>query len=117
MLNRTSWLLGAWLLAFAAEAQGPHKKPRRASADEQSPVADCAKVQAEARMEAYGFSHVVVLDNRCDAPVVCDVSTDVDPDAHYTLRAAPGERAEVMTRRGSPSRDVTARSECKRIPR
>jgi hypothetical protein len=117
MLNRTAWLLGALLLAVVAEAQGPQKKPRRVTDEEHTPVADCAKVQAEARMEAYGFSHVVVLDNRCDTPVVCDVSTDVDPDTHYTLRAAPGERSDVLTRRGSPSRDVTARSECKRSPR
>lgn len=110
---------GALTLAFALVFTGsaeaaPPKKPR-VNLDEPPPsIADCAVVRAEARMEAYGYSHVVVLENRCNVPVTCDVWTDVDPSPRMTLSAAPGERAEVLTRRGSPSRDVSAAKECRR---
>ncbi|MEP7052787.1 MAG: hypothetical protein ABJB12_20630 [Pseudomonadota bacterium] len=74
--------------------------------------ADCASVSAGARLEAYGYTHVVTLANRCSVPVTCEVWTNVDPSPHLTLRAKAGQSAEIVTRRGSPSRDVQAGKSC-----
>jgi hypothetical protein len=106
-------VLGSSLVAHAAP---PKKKPPPTSEDELPPaqqISRCAVVRAEARMEAYGFSHVVVLENGCGVPVSCEVWTDVDPSPRASLDAPPGGRAEVLSRRGSPSRDVTAFKECR----
>ncbi|MEO8902337.1 MAG: hypothetical protein ABI627_12485 [Polyangiaceae bacterium] len=75
-------------------------------------AADCAAVTASTRLEAYGYTHVVTLSNRCSAPVSCEVWTNVDPSPHVTLRAKAGESVETVTRRGSPSRDVQAGKQC-----
>jgi len=102
----------------AQELEGgpaPGKRPLRRNDDAAPPaIADCVRVRAEARMEAYGYSHVVLLENRCEVPVTCDVWTDVDPSPRVTLSAPPGGSAEALTRRGSPSRDVSAFKECRR---
>ena len=93
------WVLGASAALFAsvAAAEG---------------AADCASVTASTRLEAYGYTHVVTLNNRCSAPVSCEVWTNVDPSPRLTLRAKPGESAQTVTRRGSPSRDVQAGKQC-----
>lgn len=77
-----------------------------------SPAA-CASVTASVRAEAYGYKHVVTLHNGCDKPVECQVWTDVDPQPRNTLRAAPGEDSDVVTRIGSPASAVTASKECR----
>jgi hypothetical protein len=53
------------------------------------------------------------MTNRCQAPVSCEVWTNVDPTPRQTLRAKAGESVETITRRGSPSRDVHAGKECR----
>jgi hypothetical protein len=88
--------IGAALLVSVATAQNP----------------DCASVTASTRLEAYGYTHVVTLANRCPVPVTCEVWTNVDPEPHLSLRAKAGENAEVVTRRGSPSRAVQAGKSC-----
>jgi len=67
---------------------------------------ECAIVTADVAMEAYGFTHLVRLSNRCEKPVQCEVWTDVDPTPHLVLRANPAESASVVARRGSPARAV-----------
>lgn len=74
--------------------------------------ADCASVAASTRLQAYGYAHVVTLQNRCQRAVSCEVWTNVDPTPHYTLQAKPGASAEVVTRNGSPSHDVHAEKSC-----
>jgi hypothetical protein len=73
---------------------------------------ECAAVSASARMQAYGYQHVVTLRNHCQRAVDCEVWTDVDPLPHLQLAAKPGEAAEVATRVGSPSREVRAEKSC-----
>ena len=75
-------------------------------------VGECASVSAGTRLNAVGFNHVVTLANHCTRAVSCEVWTNVDPSPHYTLRAKPGESAEIVTRLGSPSRDVQAGKAC-----
>lgn len=91
--------------AWAEDAPAPRPKPG-------SDVTVCAKVIASARYEGYGYTHVIELNNSCDKAVACSVWTNVDP-TKVTLQAEPGKSASVVTRKGSPSRDVVARSECK----
>lgn len=74
---------------------------------------DCATVSASTRNQAYGYAHVVTLTNQCQRPVACEVWTNVDPTPRYTLQAKPGQSAEVTTRAGSPSRDVSAGKLCR----
>lgn len=84
--------------------------------DKDAPVVqnanDCAKAQASARYVGYGFTHVITLKNGCARAVECSVWTDIDPEPRTTVRARPGESAEVVTRRGSPSREVSAFKLC-----
>lgn len=92
--------IGGALLVGAAAAQDP----------------DCASVTAGTRLEAYGYTHVVTLANHCPVQVTCEVWTNVDPLPRLTLRAKAGESAEIVTRRGSPSRAVQAGKSCTRGP-
>jgi hypothetical protein len=83
------------------------------AADPAPGVADCATVTASARMQAYGYAHVVTLANRCSRPVSCEVWTNVDPSPHLTVQAKPGQSAEVVTRAGSPAREFSAGKQCR----
>jgi len=93
-------VLGALFFALSARAEPTPASPA------------CAEVSASARMQAYGYAHVVTLTNRCQRAVSCEVWTDVDPAPHYQLRAKPGDRVEVVTRNGSPARAVQAGTQC-----
>lgn len=73
---------------------------------------ECAKVQASARYVGYGYTHVVTLKNTCAQSVTCALWTDVDPEPRTTVQVEAGQSAEVVTRRGSPSREVTALKAC-----
>lgn len=73
----------------------------------------CSTVSASVRSEAYGYKHIITLENRCDKAVQCEVWTDVDPEPRQTLVAAPGQSTEVVTRIGSPSSQVSAQKVCR----
>ncbi|MEY4512413.1 MAG: hypothetical protein RLZZ450_4535 [Pseudomonadota bacterium] len=73
---------------------------------------ECAKVQASARYVGYGYTHLITLHNTCRQRVECSLWTDVDPEPRTTVQADTGQTAEVVTRRGSPSREVTAYKSC-----
>ncbi len=100
--------MGVLLLTLPAVADG-----KDTPTPSKSDVSACAKVEASARAQGFGYTHLVTLTNRCDKPVVCEVWTDVDPSPQYTLRAAPGQSDEVITRKGSPAREVRAGSRCR----
>ena len=86
-----------------------------AAADPAPEGLDCASVTASVRLQAYGYAHVVTLVNRCQRAVSCEVWTNVDPSPHLTLQAKPGQSAEAVTRRGSPSRAVKAEKACRLV--
>ncbi|HVZ34852.1 MAG TPA: hypothetical protein VG963_20635, partial [Polyangiaceae bacterium] len=60
-----------------------------------------------------GYTHFVTLRNGCAKAVECELWTDVDPEPRMTVHVAPGDSAEVVTRRGSPAREVTAFKSCR----
>jgi hypothetical protein len=72
----------------------------------------CIRVQASAPYGNAGYDHIVTLDNGCDKPAACLVSTDVNPDA-IAVDLAPGETKSVLTFRGSPARTFRAHVSCR----
>lgn len=72
----------------------------------------CVKHRAEARYRNLGYDHLVHVSNGCDRPVACRVSTNVNPDP-VEIALSPGESREVVTWRGSPAREFTARVACR----
>lgn len=72
---------------------------------------ECVDARAEARLQAYGFNHVVVIDNRCEAAQRCTVSSDVNPNPQR-VEVRPGARAELLLWRDSPARTFQARVDC-----
>lgn len=105
-------LLGFLCCGLAAgSALAVDKRPPPVT--QQPPPADsCAVARGSVRMEAYGYTHVVTLENGCTKSVECALWTNVDPEPRKGVRAAPGERIEIITRRGSPAREVTALKSC-----
>jgi hypothetical protein len=71
----------------------------------------CVRWRTDAIYRNYGYDHVVTLFNGCDAPAVCTVTTNVNPDP-IGVQVAPGKEAEVLTFRGSPARSFEARVRC-----
>jgi hypothetical protein len=76
------------------------------------PRGDCVKVSSEARYAAYGFDHIVTLENTCDTAMRCEVTTDVNPTP-TTVELAKGETKSVLTYRGSPASEFKAKADCK----
>ncbi len=91
--------------------------PRRPPAGGAQPpaenvVPDCVTVRAESRSDGVGFTHVVMVENRCRVAVRCELSTDADPTPAHPLRLRPGQSDEVVTRVSSPAPGVQARARC-----
>lgn len=97
----TGAAFAAWLLA----ADGG---PARAQEGDRPA---CVEAEAIARWAASAYNHWVRVDNRCERAVRCDVSSSVNPEPQRVTVAA-GEQTEVMTYRGSPAREFTARVSC-----
>ena len=110
--------LSAMPAAGADKKPGSQKKPDRKPAAPAAPAGNipaadtCTEVQGTARYEGYGYTHVVSLKNNCEKPVSCALWTDVDPEPRTTVNVAPGESAEITTRKGSPAREVTGLKSC-----
>jgi len=111
MQPRKLALFALWLTAalgtsvvLAADKRPP--PAQQASADR------CAEVQGSVRLEAYGYTHVVTLKNGCTKPVECALWSNVDPEPRTVVRVAPGESAEIVTRRGSPARELVGMKSC-----
>jgi hypothetical protein len=91
----------------------PSTIARAADGEEGPPKpAKCVNVRTEARYAAYGYDHVVELENTCDKAMRCDVSTDVNPTP-ASVDLAIGETKSVLTYRGSPASEFKAQVECK----
>lgn len=80
----------------------------------QNQVPDCVTVRGEARWGADAYNHVVVVQNRCEALVRCQVATNVNPQA-TALEVPAGETRELLTFLGSPAREFTPRVQCQLV--
>lgn len=73
---------------------------------------DCLVVRGEARMQAYGYAHAVVVENHCRLEARCEVWTTADPTPRHRLVVAAGQTGSVTTRIGSPAREVIPGHQC-----
>jgi hypothetical protein len=89
------------LLAIAALAPAAHAQKTPA----------CVRWWAQAVASGFGYNHVVGIENGCDKPVACTVSTDVAPEP-LRVTVAPKEKTELVTFRGSPASTFKAKVEC-----
>jgi hypothetical protein len=93
--------------------EAPSSVARAADGEEGPPnPAKCVKVRTSARYVAYGYDHVVELENTCGKAMSCDVSTDANPTP-ASVDLAAGETKSVLTYRGSPASEFTAKVDCK----
>ncbi len=99
-------LLGLVLAGLAVPPVG-----RAESADE---IKNCYMVYGEARYGAFAYKHVVIVKNRCDITLQCEVWTDVDPEPKQPLTVGPKATGEVIVRNNSPARGFKAFGECKK---
>jgi hypothetical protein len=81
------------------------------AADDGAETLSCVRWRSEARYRNFGYDHVVILQNGCDAPAICSVKTNVNPEP-ISADVAPGEQTEVLTFRGSPASTFDARVQC-----
>jgi hypothetical protein len=72
---------------------------------------ECVESWPEARMQAYGYNHIVHLRDVCEMPADCVVTTDVNPEPTKVSVAAKSE-TEVNTFLGSPARVFTPKVVC-----
>lgn len=77
-------------------------------------IRNCYGVHGEARYGALAYKHVVIVTNRCDVQLQCQVWTDVDPSPRVSLTVGPKATGEVITRATSPARSFKAYGECKK---
>jgi hypothetical protein len=108
-MSRLLWV--ALLLGLSATALADKAAPKPEEPTSQDPN-QCAKAEGNARYVGVGYTHSVTLRNGCEKPVACTVWTDVDPEPKQTVQARPGESVDVVTRRGSPARALTAFKNC-----
>lgn len=101
-VRRTAWALSLGVITFALASEAPatsqEKGPRPRSA-----LPACIFVRASARPTVGGYNHWVFIDNNCDKPAACDVTTNINPNT-MTVAVKPGTTAHVLTFRASPAR-------------
>jgi hypothetical protein len=87
----------------------------RAAADGPAPPPPkdnpCIVSWPEARMQAYGYNHIVHVRDVCEAPADCVITTDVNPEPTKLFVPAKSE-AEINTFLGSPARVFTPKVAC-----
>jgi hypothetical protein len=71
----------------------------------------CVQSWPEARMQAYGYNHIVHLRNACAVAADCVVTTDVNPEP-TRVALDPKSETEVNTYLGSPARVFTPKVAC-----
>jgi hypothetical protein len=71
----------------------------------------CISVNAYARYGAYGYDHLVTIDNGCDKPAECVVTTSANPQP-IGVRVEAETRETVVTFRGSPASEFRAHVRC-----
>lgn len=105
-----SFFVAVFVLAMAVP-----EAPSRAD-DGADPVKNCYNVRGEARYGALGYNQVVIVTNRCEMTLKCEVWTDVDPTPRLPLTVGPNATAEATCRLNSPARGFKAFGECKKQP-
>lgn len=100
-------MLGACLVAAMAV-------PAWDDAGANEDIKNCYSVHGEARYGALAYKHVVIVTNRCEVELQCEVWTDVDPSPRQPVTVGPKGTGEVIVRAVSPARAFKAYGECKK---
>jgi hypothetical protein len=77
-------------------------------------IKNCFSVHGQARYGALAYKHIVIVTNRCDVTLECQVWTDVDPSPKQSTTVGPKGTSETIIRNNSPSRAFKAFGECKK---
>ena len=109
IMKHSARLIFASLLVLALAVPGWNA----AQADEQD-IKNCYSVHGEARYGALAYKHVVIVTNRCEIELQCEVWTDVDPSPRQPVSVGPKGTGEVIVRATSPARSFKAFGECKK---
>jgi hypothetical protein len=102
MKRIAAWSSVTLSVAVASAADPPADKP----------VPDCVHVEAYARYGAYGYDHIVTIDNTCTRSAACQVSTDVNPEV-FAVTVRSQQKQSIVTFRGSPAYEFSANVRCK----
>lgn len=73
---------------------------------------ECVSATPMPKFNDTGYDHYVSVSNDCEAPVQCEISTDVDP-AWIVVRIGDGESTEVKTRVAAEDGEYEPRLQCK----
>lgn len=101
-------------IAFLAAFVLGMSVPRVGQAEGADEIKNCYMVHGESRYGALAWKHIVVVTNRCDLTLQCEVWTDVDPSPKHPISVGPKGTGEVLVRSNSPSRVFKAFGECKK---
>lgn len=104
--------IGAGILVVAGLVAGASLGGGQRAVAEAPEGTECLTVRGEARMQAYGYAHAVVVTNGCRREARCEVWTTADPTPRHRLVVRAGETGSVTTRIGSPAREVIPGHQC-----
>lgn len=107
----TTPLNGATLLNDKAPKKEQPDRPK--SNDEND--SNCITWNTEARYRGLGYDHIVKLHSECEKMGHCQVSTNVNPKVQK-VDVPPKKDVDVVTFVGSPSREFSAKVECRVEP-
>jgi len=96
----------ALVLFASAASAGENATPLQGA----PPLPACLSYKTQVR-GSVGYDHLVLITSACQKVAQCAVSTDVNP-AVIAISVAPGATETVLTFRGSPAREFTARVVC-----
>lgn len=101
-------------IAFAALFVLATTLPALGQGEGEDDIKNCYNVHGEARYGALAYKHIVIVTNRCDVSLQCQVWTDVDPSPKQSTSVGPKGTSETIVRNNSPARAFKAFGECKK---
>lgn len=102
-ISRAGWAAAAaLLLSSLAPIHSTHADDRQAP--------ECVLATKSVVYRAFGYDHIVRVENTCAHAMSCRVSTEGAPEQTVELEA--GEHKEALLRRGSPAREFDYRLVC-----
>jgi hypothetical protein len=99
--------------AVEPELAAPTLAEASPQANPRADANECVASSWESRYRNLGYDHIVSLANGCDAPVECEIRTNVDR-AQLFVTLLTRTNKEVLVRQGSSEREFTAWTVCTR---
>jgi hypothetical protein len=102
----------AWAATWSSTGQAQQAGQLAEPEAGQGKLPKCVHVRSEARFSGFGYDHLVEVENGCEKPASCSVSTDVNPQPQ-PVQLNVGEKQSVVTFRGSPASTFKPDVTCK----